>query len=429
MSLTRRQVLGMGGGLIAALSLPPMWANGRTDGRIDVRADEAVVEIMMAGRPDGSKVWFDPVGVHVRPGQVIRWVNRDAGNSHTATAYHPDHFAKPRRIPKGANAWHSGYLLPGESFSVRLTKEGIYDYYCVPHELAGMVGRIIVGDPGRKPGASGGSADKGLPEAALRAFPPVEEIMDKGIIRPSWPPMKESNGLSTAITRSETAPAVSPDASDEDLVRLARTGREDAVRLLVQRYNQQLFRTARGLMRNDADAEDVVQEAYVNAFTRLDTFRGQSRFGTWLTRIVLNAAYGRLRGKQKTVDLAELEGKNPADQSRVIMFPTVPRPDNPENETGREQVRHVLEQSVDKIPEPFRMVFILRDIQGFSVAETAKLLSIKPETVKTRLYRARRLMRGEIEKALAPKFLEVFPFGGTRCARMTERVIARLREA
>ena len=142
----------------------------------------------MQGNTDGSKVWFDPIGVLVQPGQTIRWVNRDPGNSHTTTAYHPKNFEHAHRIPDGAAPWNSDYLLPNETFSLTLTTEGVYDYFCIPHEHAGMVGRIIVdhlvgvGMPKlRDPGASPNT--QLVPEAAQRAFPAVEDILRQGIIR------------------------------------------------------------------------------------------------------------------------------------------------------------------------------------------------------------------------------------------------------
>lgn len=163
-----------GGGFLAALLLGPA-----------ARAAGDVVEIGMQGTADGSQVWFDPVGIHIRPGQTIRWTNHDPGNSHTTTAYHPDVFGRPRRIPAGAKPWDSDYLLPGESFSVMFTVPGVYDYYCVPHEHAGMVGRIVVGTPAAADMAAAppDPALTPLPEAALNGFPPVEEILAKGIVR------------------------------------------------------------------------------------------------------------------------------------------------------------------------------------------------------------------------------------------------------
>lgn len=216
---------------------------------------------------------------------------------------------------------------------------------------------------------------------------------------------------------------------DEDLIALARKRDDGAVRALVKRHNRRLFRVARGVVRDDNEAEDIVQETYVRAFTGLDRFRGDAAFSTWLTRIALNEAYGRLRRKRATVDVANIDGVGDADGGQVIMFPLSPGQPSPETETGREQVRRILERAVDRLPEPFRMVFILRDIEGLSTDDAAALLATKPETVKTRLFRARRLMRAEIEKALSPNFSEVFPFAGQRCARMADRVIERLQIA
>jgi plastocyanin len=138
----------------------------------------------MQGRADGSHVWFDPAGLHIEPGRTVRWTNRDRGNSHTVTSYHPDIFERPLRIPAGVKGWDSDYLLPGETFSMRFDEEGVYDYYCVPHEHAGMVGRIVVGNPPVVEAAA--EATPGLtplPEVALNGFPPVEEIIAKGVVR------------------------------------------------------------------------------------------------------------------------------------------------------------------------------------------------------------------------------------------------------
>lgn len=172
MMLSRRRILQMGGGLTAALTLRPVTARA---------ADP--VDIVMGGNSDGSHVWFDPIGLLIKPGQTIRWINRDAGNSHTATAYHPDNFDRPRRIPQSAAAWDSDYLLPGETFSVTLSEPGVYDYYCVPHEHAGMVGRIIVGSPKPQGWMRGPDADADLPAVALSALPAIEEIVKRGVVR------------------------------------------------------------------------------------------------------------------------------------------------------------------------------------------------------------------------------------------------------
>ncbi|EIM29817.1 plastocyanin/azurin family copper-binding protein [Microvirga lotononidis] len=174
--VSRRHILRIGGGLLAGLALP----------RLPLAAE--AVEIQMQGNADGSQVWFNPIGLRIKPGQTIRWVNLDPGNSHTATAYHPKNFERPLRIPEGAEPWNSDYLLPNESFSVTLKDEGVYDFFCVPHEHAGMVGRIIVGEPDRSSIDSGPAQAAGgepIPEIALRAFPSVDEIMRRGIVRPA----------------------------------------------------------------------------------------------------------------------------------------------------------------------------------------------------------------------------------------------------
>ena len=161
--LTRRHVIGIGC-LLAAGARP-----GTAADRID---------IAMQGTKDGARVWFEPVGVHAAPGAVIRWTNRDAGNSHTATAYHPANDGHPLRMPAGAAPWNSDYLLPGESFEVTLTVEGVYDYFCQPHEMAGMAGRILVG----KPPASGfwTSHPTDLPAEVQATLPRIEDILTSG---------------------------------------------------------------------------------------------------------------------------------------------------------------------------------------------------------------------------------------------------------
>ncbi|RKF14216.1 hypothetical protein D6850_12260 [Roseovarius spongiae] len=135
----------------------------------------------MGGRPDGSKVWFDPYGLLIRPGQTVRWTNEDKSNSHTATAYAPEIYDHPRRIPDGAEPFDSDYLLPGETFEVTLDVPGVYDYYCIPHELSGMVGRIIVADPGQTDFT--GYPEDGLDQVILDGFPPIAEILKQGSVR------------------------------------------------------------------------------------------------------------------------------------------------------------------------------------------------------------------------------------------------------
>lgn len=143
------------------------------------------VLVGMTGSPRGDRVGFAPAGLAVSPGATIRFLNRDPGNSHTATTYHPDILDRPRRIPDAARPWDSGLLLPGEAFEITLTAPGVYDLYCQPHEHAGMVARIVVGRPHREPGWQGPASDPGdLPEAALAALLPVETILARGAVTP-----------------------------------------------------------------------------------------------------------------------------------------------------------------------------------------------------------------------------------------------------
>ncbi len=216
---------------------------------------------------------------------------------------------------------------------------------------------------------------------------------------------------------------------DTELVAHARQGDEGAIRAIVQRHNQRLFRAARSILRNDGDAEDVVQASYVRAFTHLDTFRGDAQLSTWLTRITLNEALGRLRAKRPSTGLEEIETAQERSGGQVIYFPNMQAPTDPEIEMSRREVRRMLETAVDDLPADFRTVFVLRDIEGMSIEETAEQLAIRPETVKTRLHRARRLLRTAIAEQVSGAFGSLFPFDGARCANMADRVLAGLAQA
>ncbi|NKK76728.1 RNA polymerase sigma factor [Rhizobium leguminosarum] len=214
--------------------------------------------------------------------------------------------------------------------------------------------------------------------------------------------------------------------SDADLVPLAKMGDEPAIRTIVQRHNQRLFRTARAIIRNDAEAEDVVQAAYIRAFTNLATFRGEAQLSTWLTRITLNEAFGRVRARKNTTGLEEIDMQTTAPGGEVLQFPSSLSATDPETELARSQARHLLENAVDELPDDFRAVFVLRDVEGMSTDEAASYLGIRPETAKTRLHRARKMMRQSIEKQLSGAFSALFPFDGARCGFMADRVIAAL---
>jgi RNA polymerase sigma-70 factor (ECF subfamily) len=193
-------------------------------------------------------------------------------------------------------------------------------------------------------------------------------------------------------------------ASDEELVGRVRARDEFAVRELTTRYNRRLYRLARGIVRNDAEAEDVVQAAYVRAFTSLDRFRGESAFGTWLTRIALNEALGRVRSRRPTVDWPG-GGEEPI-RAQILQFPSASSSVDPEETMARREMQALLE--------------------GLSIEETAELFGLRPETVKTRVHRARARLRISLESRLGAEMRGLFPFDGARCHRMTDAVVRRL---
>jgi RNA polymerase sigma-70 factor, ECF subfamily len=223
------------------------------------------------------------------------------------------------------------------------------------------------------------------------------------------------------------------DLTDAELAESLRRRDPAAFRTVVQRNNRRLFRTARSILLDDGEAEDAVQESYLRAFSSLDGFRGESTVSTWLTRIVVNEALGRLRRRRLTLDLdeaaaaAEAEG---ADMSRVIPFPPPPprssASQDPEQEAATAEIRRVLETAIDELPEAFRVVFMLREVEQMPTTETAACLGIPPETVRTRLHRAKAMLRDALEQRLASALTDTFPFDGERCVRMADRVLADL---
>lgn len=225
----------------------------------------------------------------------------------------------------------------------------------------------------------------------------------------------------TGQHRPQAPVTPSPDA---DLVRRAVARDGEAFRTIIQRYNQRLYRMARSILKNDSEAEDAVQEAYVSAFTHLESFRGDSSLATWLSRIVINEALGRLRAQRPSV---ELDGfAEPRVAAEIIPFPLASKPDDPERTMAQRQLLQLVEQATDNLPDVYRTVFTARVIEGLSVEDTAEILGLKPETVKTRLHRARRLVREQLDKQIGPVLMDAFPFAGKRCERMTETVMRRL---
>ncbi|MGX8008121.1 RNA polymerase sigma factor [Mesorhizobium sp. ORM8.1] len=208
------------------------------------------------------------------------------------------------------------------------------------------------------------------------------------------------------------------------LVHRALAREPDAFRAIIKAHNQRLYRIARGVVRNDAEAEDIVQEAYMRAFAGLDAFRGEASLATWLSRIVINEALGRLRKRKRNVPMPE----NP--EAQIIRFPLNPNDlnpgDDPERTMAQRQILRLVERATDSLPDVYRTVFVARVIEGLSIEETAELLGVRPETVKTRLHRARAQMRKALEDEIGPVLLDAFPFAGRRCERLTHEVMKRL---
>lgn len=211
---------------------------------------------------------------------------------------------------------------------------------------------------------------------------------------------------------------VMPAASGEmQLVGRALAREGGAFSTIVKMHNQRLYRIARSVVRNDSEAEDVVQEAYVRAFAHLGDFRGESSLATWLSRIVINEALGRLRKTRRTVAMPQ------SLQAEIIKFPLS---DDPERTMAQRQILELVERATDRLPDVYRTVFVARVIEGLSIEETAELLDVRPETVKTRLHRARVLVRKALADQIGPVLLDAFPFAGRRCERLTAAVMQRL---
>ena len=209
--------------------------------------------------------------------------------------------------------------------------------------------------------------------------------------------------------------------AEAELLALLRAGQSSAFVAVMRRNNQRLYRLARGVLRDEAEAEEAVQEGYLRAFTHLDGFKGESTLATWLARIVLNEALGRLRRRRPTVDIDDMADTLSADTA--AMFRDEP---TPEQAMARQEIRRAVEQAVDALPPTFRAVFIMRAIEQMSIEETAACLGIPGETVKTRLHRANKLLRHALSAQFGSILDGAFPFLGARCDRLISTVLGRL---
>jgi RNA polymerase sigma-70 factor, ECF subfamily len=224
----------------------------------------------------------------------------------------------------------------------------------------------------------------------------------------------------------ETLGPGSDDATDRQLVALVGQGNGAAFAQIMRRNNRRLFRLVRAIVQDDLEAEEVVQETYVRGFAALAGWRGDASLSTWLSRIALNEALALAQRRHKTVEFDRV-AEMPAE-SRSTAFEHLLNP-SPETVAARAEIRHLLERAIDDLPVEFRAVFMLRAIEQLSVEETAASLDIRPETVRTRFFRARRLLRRALGRELADVLEDTFPFAGARCDRIMAKVLQRLADA
>jgi RNA polymerase sigma-70 factor, ECF subfamily len=209
--------------------------------------------------------------------------------------------------------------------------------------------------------------------------------------------------------------------ADETIVDRIRGGDTALYEILVRRHNQRLYRTIRAILRDDRDVEDVMQQAYIDAYMHLDQFRGSAKFATWLTRIAVNRAIRNGQGERRKLSVVARD----ADADLAIAHTAAPGID-PEHSMYGHELKTVLESIVDDLPDPFRVVFVMREVEGLSTAETAAALDINEDTVKTRLHRAKRLLRDQLDRRLGPASSEIYPFHLSRCDRVVAGVMAAI---
>jgi RNA polymerase sigma-70 factor, ECF subfamily len=221
-----------------------------------------------------------------------------------------------------------------------------------------------------------------------------------------------------AISKNE------PQLSDADILQRISGGDRNAFELLMRRYNRPLYRAARGILKDDAEAEDVLQDAYLLAFHNLAKFRGESSLSTWLTRIVVNEAIARARKTGRRAQIIQLAGEPESDNGTAEASMNQPTPAQPEQIVQRAEVRRLIEKKIDGLPEAFRIVFIMRALEEMTVEETAACLDIPEATVRTRHFRAKGLLREALSSEIDFALQDAFSFDGARCDRIVHGVLA-----
>lgn len=223
-------------------------------------------------------------------------------------------------------------------------------------------------------------------------------------------------------------------ASDGQLASMVAAGDPRAFEVLMRRHNGTLYRTARSIVRDDAEAEDIVQESYLLAYRKAASFRGEASLSTWLTRIVVNEATGRLRKTRRRADIIELvPGLNgiEADEEEAMSDEAgvhTAAPETPDNAALRAEARRLIEARIDALPDHLRTVFVLRAVEDMSVQETADALGMLEATVRSQYFRARSLLREALARDLDHAVGSAFSFDGARCDRIVAAVLARLQD-
>ena len=225
--------------------------------------------------------------------------------------------------------------------------------------------------------------------------------------------------------RQQTAHTVDPNAPDAELA--ARAGRGDtaAFEALMRRHNRTLFRTARAILRDDAEAEDALQEAYLQAYHALPRFRAEARFTTWMVRIVANEALMRLRKETRRAQIVPMQSAD-ATPGLEELADTTMENNRPEPSAERAEMRRLLERQIDLLPDAYRTVFMLRAVEELPAEEVAAVLQIPEATVRTRFFRARSLLREALAQQIDLAYADAFAFAGERCDRIVAAVLARL---
>ena len=221
------------------------------------------------------------------------------------------------------------------------------------------------------------------------------------------------------------AAAVAPSTlTDAEIVTRVRAGDRALFEILMRRHNQRIYRVARAIVKDEDEAEDVMQQAYINAFTHLHQFEERSQFATWLTRITLNEAFGRRR-KMQSESLARVPSDLREDSGAFMESITSPQPD-PERQAYAQELHRVLEEAVETLPATYRTVFMLRDVEGLSTSETGEGLGLGEEAVKTRLHRARAMIRRAVTARIGASASGAFQFHARRCDRVVSAVLAKI---